>query len=292
VNGSTSSPDRVTSVALFGARFVDAATGMPVADGLDVTLFPLTRPTARVNALVSHGGVFFTHRVPGFGRLDLGNGVKTRPELAEGNKQFWQKAMATAEPFVVEVRDRLGRFLPISFRTMIPTPGPFGTGGPPSGMPASMELHSAPARFAPHSTAVVRAQLTKHPSGPGLAHALVIVECAGKAAGRSIADAAGKVAVMFSYPEPPSSPGVSTKRFTWPLKIKVHHASLAAPSQNRPSDLPDRGDLLDQASRPSMKLFVKLNPDQIVNAFDCNLKLAQELILRTEGRSELFISTI
>lgn len=291
-------PDRITRVALFGARFLDTATGAPVAEGLTVTLFPTGRPEARADAFVTRGGMFALERVPGFGTLDVGNGVDIVPDLGAGDKAYWEKAAAADRPYVVEVRDRLDRFLPVSFRTTIPTPGPFGTGGPASGLPEARKLFSAPARLAPPSTAVLRAELREpksadYPDGRPLKHALVVVEYNRKLAGTGIADGDGRVAVMFSYPEPPlASRGAAGNMFCWSISVKVYHAGWAAPAANRPSKLPDIEDLLAQEKDSlRLKVFKSLAPDPVEELDVPKLELGQELVLRTAGWSCLFASS-
>jgi hypothetical protein len=298
VNTLSCTSDRITSVALFGARFVDTATGAPVAEGLTVTLFASARPEARADAFVTRGGMFARERVPGFGTLDVGSGVEIVPDLGAGDKAYWEKVAAADRPYVVEVRDQLGCFLPVSFRTTIPTPGPFGTGGPASGLPEARKLFSAPARLAPPSTAVLRAELRErksadYPDGRPLKHALFIVECGGKPVGTGVADGDGRAAVMFSYPEPPpSSPGSPKNLFCWPISVKVYHAGLAAPAADRPSKLPDVEDLLAQEKDSlRLKVFKSLPPDPVEELDVLKLELGQELVLRTAGWSCLFASS-
>ncbi|EXI67907.1 MAG: hypothetical protein AW08_01511 [Candidatus Accumulibacter adjunctus] len=298
MNTLAGTSDRITRVALFGARFLDTATGAPVAEGLRVSLFPTGRPEARADAFVTRGGMFARERIPGFGTLDFGNGVEIVPDLGAGDKTYWEKAAAADRPYVVEVRDRLNRFLPVSFRTTIPTPGPFGTGGPGSGLPEARKLFSAPARLAPPSTAVLRAELREpksadYPDGRPLKHALFIVECGGKPAGTGIADGDGRAAVMFSYPEPPpTSRGAARNKFCWPISVKVYHARLAAPAADRPSKLPDIEDLLAQEKDSlRLKVFKSLAPDPVEELDVLKLELGQELVLRTSGWSCLFASS-
>jgi hypothetical protein len=277
-------PDRITRVALLGCRFIDAATRQPVCEGLSVTLFPAKQPRLQAVAQRTSSGVYALHRVPGMGQMDVGL----------GDAAFWATAKAMAKDHVVEVRDQLGRYLPMSWHTQLPTLGPFGTSSSPSGLPEPVALYASHSCVAPPSLAVVRAHLRSRAAQdqPQLRHAMLTATCAGKQVGQGFANEDGQIALVFAYPEPASA-GHPTKSFSWDLTFTLHPSVIppegAAAS---PSTLPDLQDLLTQDQQVPWDLFATFNPDtQATTALGAvALQLGQELVLQTGGMSHLLVS--
>lgn len=264
-------PDGVTRVTPFGVRFVDPANGKPVHDGLRVALYPESRPDRRCDAYVTAGGVFAVQRVPDLGAFDRG----------DGRRAFWQTALGTPKPYVVEVQDLLGRFMPMSLRTTLPTPGPFGTGPLASGLPPAVPLVSAATRRAPPAAAVVRADLLDTDGRP-LKHAMLIVRCAGHEVGSGIADKQGRVAVMFNHPEP-----AADSAFEWTLDLQLFCAAPATGITDPalPAAPPERAQLMAQRNGAAWKLFATWDAtagtgDDFVPV---RLQLGHELVLKTSG---------
>lgn len=270
-------PDGGTRVAPFGVRFVDDATGRNVRDGLSVTLFPRQRPERRCETLLSAGGVYALLRAPGLGDFDRGDGAR----------EFWAAALADPVDFTVEVRDTLGRFHEVSFGTTLPTPGPFGSGSEPRGAPPRVVLPGLAARPVPPAAAVVRADLcdARAPERP-LRHALLRVVYGGTEIGRGLADAQGRVAVMFAHPEP-----AQARPFHWPITLHLHCTrpltGFADPAAASP--LPDLAALQAQDAGTEWQLLSEWDAALASGTTlpPPTLELGRELVLKTAGRPTL-----
>lgn len=279
-------PDHVTRVAVFGCRFVDAATGRPVTSGLSVTLFPAKKPHQQAQAMCTRSGVYTVHRVPGMGTLDMG----------AGDAAFWAKAQTQTQDYVAEVRDLLGRYLPMSWHTTAPTLGPFDTSGTAvsaAGLPEPIALYAHPHCVAPSSMAVVRAHL-RDKQGQAhvlLRHALLRISYAGKQIAQGFANEDGQVAVVFAHPEP-ASVGDPGKSFRWDLSFTLHPAAPPDGTEPPPSILPDRQDLLDQDQQVPWHLLDTINPDtQATTELGAvSLQMGRELVLKTRGMPHLAAS--
>jgi hypothetical protein len=252
VSGVVAPPrlDGPTRVTAFGARFVDPATGRAIRDGLRVTLFPKTRPELARDAYLTAGGVHALQRAPGLGDFDRG----------DGGARFWHDALAAPVDFIVEVRDALGRYHDIAMALTLPTPGPFGSGPSASGLPAPVALPITPARMPPPATAVLHADLRDARSpGQPLRHAMLVVVCGGVEVGFGIADLDGRIAVMFSYPEP-----TADAPFSWPLALTLYCArpTTGLVDPQGPSDLPDLKTLLAQRQGTAWRLLGTWDADQ------------------------------
>jgi len=285
--------EQVSRVAPLGVRFHDEVTGGFVGDGLVVAAHPSTQPSVRKQATVNRSSVYTWRDLPGLRGLEFG----------AGDAAYWSSLPAPRR-FTVEVSDAQGRFLPFSFQAGLPHPGLFGLdslGSPPSplsppspGRPA-LPLFSAPARRAASTVAVLRAELWDTRAQAAAASALVKASAAG-IVGTGVADAEGRVAVLFQYPEPedfaPGSPadasslppGLPLLAQTWPLQLDVFYA--------RRFPVPDYPDLGDTLSQPPA--FVWPDTASSRNGVEQTLRYGQELVVRTQGdpRSRLWITPV
>lgn len=104
--------ERQTRLAPLGLCFRDAATGEPVGEGLDVTVYPSANPAARTRAFPNRSGAYVVHMAPGL--LDATHGA--------GDDAFWNGPLAR-KPFTVEVVDQRRRYLPFTFAACLPARG-------------------------------------------------------------------------------------------------------------------------------------------------------------------------
>src|SRR5262249_32806743 len=119
--------------------------------------------------------------------------------------------------------------------------------------PRPVPLYSAPTRPTPVGMAVVRAQLWDDTAQSPAAYAMLEAQTAGHKLARSFADAAGRVALFFPYPEPidfvvaspinPTPLGVSTPYATHSWLIQLN---AAYSPQARGKQLPDLCTVLSQ----------------------------------------------
>jgi hypothetical protein len=246
--------------AAIGVRFWDAARSTSSIDGLQVEVFQRANPRLRRPMRPNLSGVYVGHAVPGLRDFEFSD---TDPP------QLWATAEAALRACRIEVRDPLGRFLPLAFDVDLPVPGlltwtapwfsppqpivmPGTPGSPPQLMLQRIPLFSAPSRGVPDAQAAVYAQLRGTASGRPAAWALLGVNIEGQRCGLGLADEQGRVAVMFPYPEPPrralASPPEARNDFSWPVELEVFWAQ-ASPPAPVPA-IPDLADVLAQLNTP------------------------------------------
>lgn len=265
-----------------GIRFWDVATGNTVVDGLDVGLFPRSNPQARRPLLPNHSGVYVAHNAPGLRNFEF----STQPP-----EELWA---TPTKPYRIDVSDPAGRFLPSSFDVDLPVRGllsllapwlspaqviplPLETGSPPQPVVGVVPLFSAPARPLPEPLGVVYAQLRLQSSGDAAPWALLAVTIDGKPRGLGLADADGRVAVFFGYPDPPRrqllSPPEQRNDFSWSVGLGAFR------DDDLPAVLsPDLAQVLGQLSQPRQVLESLHSP-----AMPLRLDYRVPLTVRTAG---------
>jgi hypothetical protein len=193
--------ERLSRVSPFGVRFHDPLSGAVVTDGLRVHVYSPERPDRRIEALPNRSGTFVAARLAG--------APNPAVEFGDGDNATW----AAGRPYVVEVVDRNGQFLPFTFDTLLPALG-FVMPSCAVSSPPSMvtPLFPAPARRVASGTGVIRADL-RFPVATAArtewrpaSWAVLEARVAGSPPARGIADAEGRVVVMLPYPEPARRP--------------------------------------------------------------------------------------
>jgi hypothetical protein len=223
--------ERITPL---GVRFVDAATGATVSDGLQVTATALGGPPAR--ALPNRAGAYVFPRLAGVPGAPEAPADADRDALDRADAAFWASPPAVVE-VRIEVDDALGRYLPCSFPVVAPTAGllwlPCQSPPAEDAVP-SVALHSAPGRLSPVGFAAVRALLWDRDADAPAAWAVLEVLAPPRGGPHlGVAGPDGQVAVFMPYPEPPppsTSPppgqhgAMSEQR--WPLELSVRYEAL------------------------------------------------------------------
>jgi hypothetical protein len=234
-------PERISLTSALGLRFLDVATGALVgADvaaeplnrtsfGLRAEAWPVNAPRQRIPGTVTPGGVLAFHGLPGMRELE-------RSRASDP----WDDS-PPARDFQIEVIDKLGRFLPCTFAVTAPQRG-FAQyaedGSPPWIEAGTVPLFSAPSRQIPGAVAVVRAELRDLATEKPAAWALVEADYSSAGSlktARGLADDAGRVLLMFAYPEgqrraygaspPGNARGLSEQ--TWNVKLAFFHEAIA-----------------------------------------------------------------
>jgi hypothetical protein len=275
--------ERFTRTALLGVRFWDRVSGRPVADGLE-----LIETSSGAAATYGPHGVFAFHDLPGFSDSAYG----------AGDDSFWASPPKRA-PFTFRLRDRERRFLPFTFDADVPARGLFtedcGMAASPPDIVGVVPLFSAPSRVAPGALARVSADLWDAEAGKPAAWAVLEVSTGGTPAYRGVADEAGRVIVLFAYPEPPlhaaSPPPPPGSRAlsnqTWPLTLTVRYAPAA---MSPPSPDPASGEPPDLCAVLTQPQGTLLATDSPVTPLGSQLlAFGRELPLRTPGHSELHV---
>ena len=198
-----------------------------------MTAYPAVNPQARTVAFANLSSVFVLMGLPGMRALERG----------AGDDAYW--AGLTTRPFVVEVSDALGRFLPFSFTAALPNRGilQWGCAGafsPPAADPplGAVPLFSSPTRddLSSGVQAVVRADLWDTTTQAPAAWAVVEASFAGVLVARGLAGADGRLLLVLPYPEAAASgqgPSLSPTgpadppltQQTWTLSLAVRYAA-------------------------------------------------------------------
>jgi len=294
--------ERHSLVCPFGVRFRDSVTRTSIGDGLRVTARPAGAGSGTLDreAILTRSDIFAFHDLPGLRDAESG----------QGDANYWDEIESDPmrrKSFVIQVYDRLGRFLPFTFIAELPHRGLFQFGSilsplsplaPPQTAALGVPLFSAPARPVPGGMAVVRAQITTLQTNEPAAFALLEIQ-AKSASGpmvsaQGLADVQGGVAVIFPYPElpPPASfgspsagGGQSLSSREWTVEVRVFWGPV--PNNGGPPDLADV--LFGQPER------VLLGGNSLAEPFPPQiLRFGRELILRSsrdDSLSVLFVNS-
>ena len=210
--------ERNVRPAPLGVRFWDGVVGTFVRDGLHVAAYPADNPSRRATGYLAGSSTFAFRDLPGLRGF----------ELAVGSDDPWASPLPL-RPFVVDVTDGSGRFLPSRFTVGVPHAGIFS----PDCLLADMAvgavpLFSAAGREPPGVKVKVRAELWDLLAEAPAAWALVEARVGGTLIGRGVSDEKGKVVVMGPYPAPPASPFDSPPSAPRPLTSQTWTVTLAA----------------------------------------------------------------
>lgn len=262
--------ERLTYVTPLGVAFVDAATGRRVSEGLAVRVDGVP---ARANRV----GVFIVPHVAGLAAAERG----------VGDDDYWA-ALPAERTVRVEVDDPLGRFLPFGFDADVPARGLFALACGSPVEPGPIELFSASGRTIPAGTAAVRAELWDDGADRPAAWALLEARAPGLPPARGLADALGRVTILFPYPEPsgldgspPSPQRRALAAQTWPVELRA----FAAPQPATPLPRPDLCTVLTQ---PQATLHG--GSPLGTSAIEATLEYGRELVVRTPPTSTLVLT--
>jgi hypothetical protein len=293
--------EHLTLIAPLGLRFWDEVFGKTIGDGLLVTAYPETQPYRRVTAGSNPSGIYVLHHLPGLREVE--NGV--------GDHDFWN-AHPPQSPFVIEVMDRERRFQPFLLQLLLPVRGVYNwqllaEGSPPTGM-LGVPLYSTPTRVVPAAMAVLRADLWdprggQDQQGAPASWAVLEAHIPGRPVVRGMADAQGRIALIFAYPEPvtnvlespPLTSPLSTVEGGTALRQQAWAVALQAayvPQHPTPA-LPNLDEVLAQSPAQLWDVWDDVEHTELTPV---TLRFGQELIVRSRDaarrpRPALFITT-
>jgi hypothetical protein len=251
--------DRVLHTSLLGVRFWDPVLRRTISDGLKVSAYPAMNPRLRSEAVPNPSGVYGFHNLPGLRDFALRE-IK-RPE------QQWKDVDPRTPPlhgkrYIVEVTDnrdwrllpffRDWRFLPFLLNVTVPVQEgiwPWScalSGSSPDTGSSFVPLFSSPTRSIPAGMAAIRAELRDPNAKQPAAWALLEARYQGVPLARGLADAKGRIVLIFPYPEPARlefSPPVGSppRERSIPLRMQQWRIDLQAfytPDPNPPA-IPD-----------------------------------------------------
>ncbi len=270
--------EELTWVAPFGVRFWDVTTMSPGGAGLAVLAYPQAIPELRTTAGVNRSGVYFFHGLPGMRRFESGS----------GDEDFWA-SNPPGIPFIVEVSDPQGRYLPYQFSVLLPEHGFYALTGSPllpsfTPDPTWLPLFSAPARELPGPKGLVRAQLQDDMARQPAGWALMTAQIAGALMVPALADDRGVVTLTIPYPEPATSPFASPlgpgslklSDQTWPLTVSVFYTPQTGAPDASGFVMPDLETILGQR-----QATVWQDTAHSGTASNFTLQFGKELVLRS-----------
>lgn len=294
--------EKVSHYTPLGIRFWDFTRDVAVSAGLQVTIRPPGRLDLTRRAFQTPSGIYAFHNLPGLRHLEASD-----PDLPAGVHPV-NGSPPQSQRFIIEVEDRLRRFLPVSFAVALPHRGIYPTrplGSPPGdGLPGFF-LFSAPSRAILADTAVLRAQLMERlPGGQTRPAAYAVLEAlvveagtglppVGGAPAIGIADENGSVLAAFPYPNFATSvtaisspPGPPETRFrAWDLIVRVRYDPASHLRLDNVARLPDLGAILTQPHTRLLATTLGASQSQL----NTRLVFGQPLLIQTAGRSDLWI---
>ena len=251
-----------------GYRFIDPALDLPVTDGLVVTARPLVGgPT--IKAQQNGEGIYLFGRLPGV--------------PADG---VWPADSPAAPPleFLIEVQDRLSRFLPVATVVSLPAAESL----------KEFFLFSAPTRRESTGLGVIRGQLWDQSADQPAAYGVLEAEDQDGETWYGVADDRGCVALLFPYPVFGTSQTGSPPGSTTVLMGQGWSYTLTAWYQPQSVTYPTG------SSRPELKTVLAQAACSIVTATDpsvttapsltLSVQFGQPFVLRTDGGPALRLS--
>lgn len=256
-------PERRVHVAPLGLRLWDEAACVLVTDDIAVRASDPAGSAREHVAAPGPSGCFVFHTLPGLGPVERGE---------TGLHQGAQRRLR------ITVTHRRGAFLPLRFQCDAPQRGfarplvalrparplaPLATTAPDPSVP----LFPAPAGSTRGGAAVLRAELRLAGDAPA-AWALLEASSAGRLVARGLADARGRVMLVFPFPplDLLARPGPRASTVTWSLALSAYHdaatqdradldAVMAAPRRRlRPLATGDFTETLTRELRPDRPL--------------------------------------
>jgi hypothetical protein len=260
-------------VTLLGMRFWDSLLDTVVTDGLSVTAYASALPTQRADGRTTASGVWFFAHLPGFAGVETG----------VGDAAYWASTLAQRQPFVVEVVDTWGRFQAFRFTVQAPVQGlAMLDCGPGVSIPASstgsIPLYSSPTRQVPAAMGIVRAELWDPIADVPAAWAGLEADVGGASVARTFADARGRAALIFPFPEPAGiplgSPGGAgaLQQLSWTVTLSATYGPIATDTGSLP-------DLCSVFSQPVATLWAASDRRQALGPVQ--LRFGQDLVMRS-----------
>ncbi|MEO8380043.1 MAG: hypothetical protein ABI779_10310 [Acidobacteriota bacterium] len=281
--------ERLSIVCPLGVRFRDEATGSFVTDSLSVTVWPAAQPEQRTSGITNNGTVFVFRNLPGLREVERG----------DGDGAYWA-AQTPRFAFVLEVRDRAGRYLPYRLPIQLPQRRILGIDlTSPLSSPLAMQigleegslpLFSAPSRSALDGLGTLRAELLDTGTQRPAAWALVEAKAGEQRLVTGMADHEGRVMLPLFYPKPvitlgsPGSGNTPLTQQTWSVDFTVRY--------RRREPVPEIPDLVDVLTQPAATAWEQSSP--LTGWTQATLQFGRELRLATAsggvGTSTLLIT--
>ncbi|MBD3316648.1 MAG: hypothetical protein GF344_12735 [Chitinivibrionales bacterium] len=218
-----------------------------------------------------------------------------------GLKDAGDTSPAETRPYVVNINDRSGGYLDVTFQVDLPLPyrGVYLSkhqSSPSAFAPKGLHLYSSPLRGVPGWMASIRGELMDVSTGRPASWALLRVTAEAGETYYGIADKEGRYCIMFGYPvliegfggSPSSLGNRPLNRQSWELTMELFYSPgtrVSLPGGKAPDYL----SILRQQTAFvwTQKPGSGVSP---VAALPLRLEFGKRIIVRTEGESNLLIS--
>ncbi|MDX1655996.1 MAG: hypothetical protein R3310_12365 [Candidatus Competibacteraceae bacterium] len=266
-----------------GIRFWDPVEDRQIRTGLEVTLWPTTTASPLVRAYRTRSDIYAFNGIPGLREQEYPSGDDPAPVGSPPQQR----------PFVLQVEDNRGRFLPVARQLQLPLPYrglfPRSPADSPSRATApGFLLYSAPTRPWPTWLAAVRGELWDFDADRPAAHARLQLRVDGRHRGTGLSDDQGRFAVYLPYPALDEPAGASPPPLgqgslfdqSWPVELTVfYQPGLRQPLTGTP--LPD---YLSVLSQEAADIWQQAPEDSGPDAtWLGTLRYGEELIATTAG---------
>jgi hypothetical protein len=268
--------ERLSMVCPLGVRFRDEATGAYVTDSISAAIYPVSQPELRTSGITNQGSIFVFRNLPGLREVEHG----------EGDAKYWSEQTPRFD-YVLEVRDRSGRFLPYKLPIQLPQRRILGIElSSPIASPLAIQigseegalpLFSSPARAAVDGMGVLRATLVDAGTQKPAAWALVEAKAGEQRLVTGMADLEGRVMLPLYYPKPvitlgsPGSTNTPLTQQTWAVDFTVRY--------RRREPVPEIPDLVDVLTQPAAMAWEQTSP--LTEWTRATLQFGRELRLST-----------
>lgn len=281
--------ERFSRFTPLGIRFWDPVADRPIIDGLRVTARPSGGVAKKSHSARTRSSVHTFSNLPGL--YDVETGIVTPEEaIAEGKQQ----------QFLIEIEDRLDRYLSVAFLIALPLPyrGLFlsdGSGSPAENSPKGFYLYSSANRRLAGNYAQVRGQLQNQLTGLPAAHALIRVMTESGESWFGLADADGHFVVAMplldfstSTGGSPATAQIPLHEQTWNIDLEVAYSptTLALLPE---TDIPNYTSILNQSTASIFPSDPEV-PASAVTRISLLLEFNRPIVIRTDGQSSLFVS--
>lgn len=263
-----------TLTGLLGIRLWDPAYEVPVRDGLVVTARSRLAGGPPAEAMRTGAGVYAFHRLPGPGAA-AAPGMDSPPAGSPPEAQRW----------IIEVRDRWGRFMPMTVTVQRPD----------NGGPVNVFLLDGPNRVPQPGFVAVRGLLRDRSTGAPAAYALVEVDRGGGKAWYGVTDDRGAVTIIVPCPvvlgsTPMGSPPVlvppPAADYSWEVTLRVRKGTRT-PAPPAGAAYPDLVEITGQP--PALIYSTVASPATPRAEQQIRLYIGREHVLRTDSQSWLLI---
>lgn len=281
--------EKFSQFSPLGIRFWDPVEDRQIVDGLQITARAAVGISRKFHSLKTHSGVYTFSSLPGL--YDVETGVLSPEEAIAADDQ---------RQFIIEISDRLNRYLDVAFTIALPLPyrGLFlsdGTGSPVENSPKGFYLYSSANRRLAGHYARVRGQLRNQLTGQPATHALVRVITESGESWFGLADAEGQFIVAMPFPDlsagfggSPATAQVPLHEQSWNIDLEVAYSPTTLELLPG-TDIPNYTSILNQTTA---NIFPS-DPEEsasTVTQLSLLLEFNQPTVTRTDGQSVLFVS--